>query len=141
MRFHYWWTAVSWYLKDKVKSNQVLNNILLTNWRQLMWINGWIIQWRRHMYHWWWKLIDIWVIFIAIKSPVTTRSFLWRTGWLLKNRRQLRWIDDWIIQWIRKKYHQWWQLIALLVTSLLIGSPVIMRIVPCSIFVATTNTL
>ena len=25
--FHYWWTAVEWYLKDQVKSNQVLNNL------------------------------------------------------------------------------------------------------------------
>ena len=121
---------------------------LLTNRGYLRWINYWIIQWRRHIYYWWWQLIAIWFTFLAIKSPFITRSVLWRAGWLLTNLVNLRWIDDWIIHWRRHMYHQWWQLIALWVTVLSIKSPVIMRsrslptlIFPCSTFVATTNTL
>ena len=58
---------------------------LLTNRRQLSWINDWIIQWSRHIYHQWWKIIALWVTVLAIKSPVIMRSVLWRIGWLLKN--------------------------------------------------------
>ena len=57
-------------------------------------------------------------------------------------------IDDWIIQWKSHKYHQWWQLVDLWVTVLLIKETVITRIClfptlisPCYAFVATTNTL
>ena len=85
---------------------------------------------------------------LAIKPPVITMSVLWRAGWLLKNREQMRWINDWIIQWRRHRYHQWWQIIAIWVTVLAIKSPFITRsrllpnlIVPCSTFVETTNTL
>ena len=120
----------------------------LTNQGQLMWINDWIIQWRRHRYHWWWQLIAICVTVLNIESTVITKSVLWRSGWLLTNRGQLRWIDNIIIQWRRRRYHWWWQLVSMQVTVLVIKAPVIMRscllptlIVTCSTFVATTNTL
>ena len=100
---------------------------LLANRGHLRWINYLIIQLRRHRYHRWWKLIYLWVTSLAIKSPVITRSVLWRAGWLLTNRGQLRWIDDWIIQCRRNIYHRWWQLVALWVAFLPIGEPVIMR--------------
>ena len=121
---------------------------MLTNRGHMGCINNWIIQWRRHSYHQWWKLIDLWVTALAIKAPVITRIFLWRSGWLLTNRGQLRCIDDWIIQWRRHRYHWWWQLVAIWVTFLVIKATFITRysllptlIVPCSAFVATTNTL
>ena len=121
---------------------------LLTNRGQLRWIDDWIIQWRSHRYHRWWQLVAIWVTVLVIKSPVITRSVPWRSVWLLTNRGHLRLIDDWIVQWRRHRYHLWWQLIALWVTSLAIKSLVITRsrslptlIVPCSTFVAATNTL
>ena len=52
---------------------------------------------------------------------------LWRSGWLLTNRGQLSWINDWIIQWRRHRYHMWWQIIALWVSLLAIKAPVITR--------------
>ena len=52
---------------------------------------------------------------------------LWRSGWLLTNRGQLSWINDWIIQWRRHRYHMWWQIIALWVSLLSIKAPVITR--------------
>ena len=85
---------------------------------------------------------------LAIKAPVITRSFLWRSGWLLTNQGQLSWIDDLIVQWKRHNYHHWWQRVALWVTVLAIKAPVITGsrslptvIVPCSTFMATNNTL
>ena len=118
------------------------------NWVQLIWINDWIIKWMRHRYHQWWKIVALWVTFLAIKSTFITRNVLWRSGWLLTNRGQLRCIDDWTIQWRRNIYHRWWQFVALWVTVLAIKAPVITRScsfptlsVPCSKFVATTNTL
>ena len=121
---------------------------MLTNRGQLRWINDWIVQWRMHRYHQWWQLIAIWVTFLAIKELVITRSVLWRTGWLLTKRGQLRWIDDLIIQWRRQRYHPWWKLIALWVTVLVIKSMIIKKscslptlIFPCFTFVATNNTL
>ena len=51
-------------------------------------------------------MITLWVSFLAIKAPVITRSVLWRAGWLLTNRWQLRWIDNGIIQWRRHIYHR-----------------------------------
>ena len=121
---------------------------LLTNRGQLMCINDLIIQWRSHMYHRWWQLIDLWVTDLAIKATVITRSVMWRAGWLLMNQGQLRWIDDWIIQWRRHRHNQWLQCFAIWVTVLVIKVPVVMRsfllphlIVPCSNSVATTNTL
>ena len=121
---------------------------LLKNQGQLRWINDWIIQWMKQMYHRWWQIIALWVIVLSIKAPVITRIVLWRAGWMLINWGQMRWIDDWIIQWRRHRYHQWWQLIALYVNSLAIKAPVITSsrllptlIVPCSAIVATTNTL
>ena len=62
------------------------------------------------------------------------RCVIWRAGWLLTNWGQLMWINDWIIQWSRNRYQQWWQFIALWVTVIVIKEPVIMS-------VATTNTL
>ena len=111
-------------------------------------MNDGIIQCRRHKYHRWWKLIDLWFTALYIKAPVITRSVMWRARWLLMNRGQLRWIDDLIIQCSRHRYHRWWKIIALWVTFLAIKSPVITRscslptlIVPCSTFVATANNL
>ena len=113
-----------------------------------MWINDWIIQWIRIMHHLWWQLISLLVTVLAIKAPVIMRSVLWRSWWMLTNGGQLRWIDNLIIQWRRNRYHQWWQLVAIWVTVIVIQSPVITMISflptlvsPCSIFVATTNTL
>ena len=92
------------------------------------------------------KIIALWVTVLAIKAPVITRSVLWRSGWILTNGGQMRWIDDWIIQWRRHRYHQWWRLVSILVTVLAIKAPVIARsrslstpISPCSTIVATTN--
>ena len=114
---------------------------LLTNQRQLVWIDYWIIQWRRHIYHRWWQLISLWDTVLFIKSPVITRSVLWRSGLLITNRGQLRWIDDWIIQWRRNRYHRRLQLLTLWVTVVAIKALVITRgrslptlIVPCSTF-------
>ena len=76
------------------------------------------------------------------------RCVMWRSGRLLTNWEQLRWIKDWIIQWRRHIYHWWWQLIYLWVTVLTIKELFITRgcslpnlIISCSTFVATTNTL
>ena len=85
---------------------------------------------------------------LEMKSPVITRSVVWRAGWMLTNWGQLRWIIDRIFQWRRHRYHRWWQLISLWVTVLVIKSLFSIRIhllptliVPCSTFVMTTNTL
>ena len=105
-----WW--IRWSLTGYWRSLQLMRCVMwrvwliLTNRGQLSSINDWIIQRRRHRYHRWWQLIAIWVTVLAIKAPVITRSFLWRAGWLLTNRGQLLWIDDWIIQWRRNRYHQ-----------------------------------
>ena len=73
---------------------------------------------------------------------------MWRSGWLLTKQGQMIWIDDWISQWRRHRYHRGLQLVALWVTVLAIKAPVITRsrslptlIVPCSTFVVTTNNL
>ena len=78
------------------------------------WHGIWGIRWSPTMY---WRSLQIWC------------CVWWRSGWLLKNRGHLRWINYWIIQWRRHSYHQWWQLIALWVTLLAIKVPVITRIV------------
>ena len=121
---------------------------MLTNRGQPSWIDEWIVQWRRHMYHRWCQLISIWVTVLSIKALVIMRSEMWRSGWLLTNRGHMRWINDWIIQWRRHRYHQQWQLVALWLTVVSIKAPVITGshslptlIVPYSTFVATTNTL
>ena len=121
---------------------------LLTNWGHLRWINYWIIQCTRHRYQRWWQIISLLLTVFDIKPPVITSSVLWRAVWLMTNRRQLRWIDEWIIQWRRHMYQRWWQLVDILVNFLAIKAPVITSIrslptliVPCSTFVATTNTL
>ena len=62
------------------------------------------------------------------------RCVLFRSGWLLTNQGQIRWINDWIIKWRSHRYHQWWQIIALWVTVLVIKAPVITSVV-------TTNNL
>ena len=54
----------------------------------------------------WWQLIALWATVIDIKALVITRRVMWRPGWMLKNRGQLRWIDDLIIQWKRNRYHR-----------------------------------
>ena len=68
--------------------------------------NEWIIPWGKHRYHRWQQLTALWVNVIAIKAFVITRTVRGRPGWLLKNRGQLSWIDDRIIQWKRNRYHQ-----------------------------------
>ena len=111
---------------------------LLMNRGQLRWIHDWIIKRRRTSYHRWWQLIAILITFLAIKEPFITRSVPWSAGLLLPNRGHMRWIDDWIIQWMRHRYHRWWKLVALWVTVLAIKALVITRrrllptlIVPC----------
>ena len=79
------------------------------------------------MYQQWWKLIALWVTFLAIKAPVITRSVMWRAALLLTNWGQLRWINDWIIQCRSHSYHVWWKLIVLWTTVLAIKAPVITR--------------
>ena len=79
----------------------------------------WRIRWSPARY---WRSLWLWC------------CVLWRYGWLLTNRGHLRWINDWIIQWKRHRYHQWWKLIDIWVTALAIKAPVITS-------VATTNTL
>ena len=100
------------------------------------------------MYQQWWKIISIWLTVLEIKSPVITRSVLWRYGWLLTNRGQLRWIDERNMKWRRHRFHWWWKLIAIGVIALGIKAMVVMRsrslptlIFPCSTFLATTNTI
>ena len=69
------------------------------------WHGIWRIRWSPTRY---WRSLQI------------MRCIMWRSGWLLTNRGQLRWIDNWIIQWRRHRYHLWWQIIDLLVTVLAI---------------------
>ena len=97
------------------------------------WHGIWWISWSPTMY---WISLQLW------------RCVMWRAVWLLTYWGQLRLINDWIIQLRMHRYHWWWKLIALLVTVLSIKAPVIMGrcslptlLVPCSTFVATTNTL
>ena len=122
-RWHSIW-RIRWSLTGYWRSLQIMrcfmwrDGWLLKNWVQLKWINDWIIQCSRHRYHWWLQLIALWVTVLGIKSPVTTRSEIWRAVWLLTNLEQLRCIDDWIIQWSRHSFHRWLQLISLWVTFL-----------------------
>ena len=74
------------------------------------WHSIWHIRWIRIRY-----LRNVWL----------WSCVMWRSGWLLKKRGQLRCIDDWIIQWISHRYHRWWQLIALWVSVLDIKALVI----------------
>ena len=82
------------------------------------WHGIWWIIWSPTRY---WRSLWLW------------RCGIWRARWLLTNRSQMRWINDWIIQWRRHRYHQKWQIIALWVTVLAIKALVITS-------VATTNT-
>ena len=80
-RYHRWrklidlWVTVL-AIKSPVITGRVLRRSgwLLTNRWHLSWINNWIIQWMRHMYHWRWKLIALWVTVLEIKSPFIKRS-------------------------------------------------------------------
>ena len=74
------------------------------------WHGIWQISWSPDRY---WRSLWLW------------RCVLWIDGWLMTNRGQLRWSNDWIIQWKSYRYHQWWQLIALWVTLVVIKSPAI----------------
>ena len=131
-RWHAIW-RIKWSQNGHWRSLQLMccvlwrDGWLLKNQGKLRWINDWIIQWRRQRYHLGWQLIDLWVTVLAIKALVITRSVLWRAVWLLTNRGQLMWIDNWIIQWRRNIYHWWLQLVAIWVTVLEIGAPDIMR--------------
>ena len=62
---------------------------LLTNRGQLRWINKWIIKWRRHRYHQWWQLIDLWVTVLAIKAPVITSVATTNTLWTWHNETDM----------------------------------------------------
>ena len=53
---------------------------------------------------------------------------MWRAVWMFTNRGQLRWIDDWIIQWRGHRYQRWWKFVALWFTALAIKAPFITRI-------------
>ena len=153
--YHWWWKIIAlWVTVLDIKSPVIMRTVLwrsgwmLTNWGQLRWIDDWIIKWRRHRNQPWWQLIALLVTVLAIKAPVITRSVLWRYGWLLTNRGQLRWIDEWIIKWTRNRYHRWWQLVDLCVNLLTIKALVITRscslptlIAPCSTFVSNANNL
>ena len=75
-----------------------------------------------------------WIATRYLRSLWLWRCVLWRSGWLLENRGQLRWINDWIIQCRSYMYHQWLQLISIWVNVLEIKAPVITS-------VATANTL
>ena len=101
----------------------------LSNWvtpSGRWWHDIWRVRWSLTRY---WRSLRLW------------RCVLWISGWLWTNREQIRWIDDWIIQWRRHSYHWWWQFISLWVTVLVIKASVITRIrlfhtliVPCSTF-------
>ena len=58
-----------------------------------------------------WSPIRYW------RSLQLMRCVMWRSGWLLTNREQLIWINDWMIQWRRHRYHQWWKIIDIWVTE------------------------
>ena len=68
------------------------------------------------------------------KELVTLAFFLWRAAWVLTNGGQLMWINYWIIQCRRRRYHHWCKIISIWVTVLSIKAQVITN-------VATTNTL
>ena len=61
------------------------------------------------------------------RSMQLMRCVRWRSGRLLTNRGQLRWINEWIIQWGSHRYYRWWQFIALWLTVLAIKETVIMK--------------
>ena len=111
-----WWIRWSpagyWRSLQLVSCVMWRSGLLLTNLGNMRWNNDWIIQWRRHRYHQWWKISAIWVTFLGIKAPVIPKSVLWRSGWLLTNQGQLRWIDDRIIQ-RETSYHYRWYLFLL----------------------------
>ena len=83
------------------------------------WHDIWQISWNPTMHR-----IILWL----------WRCVLWRDGWLLTNRGQLRMINEWIIQRRRHRYHQCWILTALWGDFLAIKALVIT-------IVATINTL
>ena len=76
------------------------------------WHGIWRIRWSPNRY---WRSLRLW------------RFFLWRIGLLLTNLVQLRWINYWIINWRRHRYHQLWQLIALWVTVVAIKELIITK--------------
>ena len=82
-RYHWWWQLIAlWvtFLSTKVPvitgSIMWRAELLLTNRGQLRCIDDSIIQWRRHRYHQWWQLVDIWVTVLTIKAPVIINIFL-----------------------------------------------------------------
>ena len=82
---------------------------ILGGWR----CNGiWRIRWNPIRY---WRILRL------------MRCVMWRSGWLLTERGNLRCINDWIIKCTRHRYHRWWQIIAIWVTVLAIKAPVITR--------------
>ena len=66
------------------------------------WHGIWRISWITTRY---WRSLWFWRFVLRIY------------GWLLTNRGQLRWINNWIIKWRRHKYQPWWQIKALVITS------------------------
>ena len=61
------------------------------------WHGFWRICWSPTSY---WRSLRLW------------HCVMWRFVLLLRNRGQMRWINDWIIQLRRHSYHRWWQHIA-----------------------------
>ena len=67
------------------------------------WHGIWWIRWSPTVY---WRSLQL------------MRCVMWRAGWMLKERGHLCWINDWIIQWRRYRYHRWWKLITMVITLL-----------------------
>ena len=96
-RYHRWWQLISlWVTVLSIKAPVITRSVLWRSWwllmnqGQLRFIDDWIIQCRTYRYLRWLERIDISVTVLAIKSPVITRSVLWKSGWLLTNQVHLR---------------------------------------------------
>ena len=63
------------------------------------------------------------------RSLKLMRCVRWRSGWLLTNRGQLSWFNEWIIPWGKRRYHRWRQLIAIWVNAIAIKEFFITRTV------------
>ena len=92
--------------------NHASINILTSILGGRRWHVIWLIRWSPTSY---WRNLQL------------MRCVMWRYGWLLTNRGQLRCINDWIIQWRSHRYHRLCQIISLWVTGLAIKVSVITR--------------
>ena len=80
-RYYRWWQIIALWvtvfaIKAPVTTGSVLwkSTWLLTKWGQLRWIDDWIIQRRKNVYHRRWQLVALWVNVLEIKTPFITRS-------------------------------------------------------------------